>query len=160
VPQTPKRAGREPQPESKFPSQVLAANVASLRALRGIRQEELAERMRLLRHGWSRATVSEVERGDRNVTVDELGSLAIALNAPLTELLDPDRQNVALDVGFPVPIPVGRASAWVRGLLRIGRGVGEESDKYVIEETLDQLEPGPRVMEFLRMRATRNEEES
>jgi hypothetical protein len=60
VPQTPKRAGREPHPESKFPSQVLAANVVSLRALRGIRQEELAERMRLLRHGWSRATVSEL----------------------------------------------------------------------------------------------------
>jgi transcriptional regulator with XRE-family HTH domain len=158
VPQTPKRAGRQPHPEARFPSQVLAANVASLRALRGLRQDELAKRMRDLRHGWSRATVSEIERGDRNVTVDELCSLAVALNAPLSDLLDPDRQGVHLDLGLPGPVQRGRASAWVRGLLRIGRGIGEESDKYVFEEALDDLDAGAKFMEWLAMRATREGE--
>jgi transcriptional regulator with XRE-family HTH domain len=120
VPKTPKRAGREPHPEARFPSQVLAANIASFRAGRGIGQDELADRMRRLRHGWSRATLSEVERGDRNVTVDELGSLTVALGASLSELLDPERVGVNLDLGMP-GWPVRRilASAWARGLLRI-----------------------------------------
>jgi len=56
-------------------------------------QEDLAEQMCHLRHARTRATVSEVERGDRNVTVDELGSLTVALGALLSELLDPERQG-------------------------------------------------------------------
>lgn len=149
MPKTPKRAGREPHPEAKFPSQVLAANVASFRALRGIGQEELADRMRHLRNGWSRATVSEVERGDRNVTVDELGSLTVALGAQLSELLDPERLGVNLDLGMTGPVRRILASAWARGLLRIT----VEGDKYVFEQTVEHLEPTTRLFEQLSMSA-------
>jgi transcriptional regulator with XRE-family HTH domain len=153
MPKTPKRAGRTPHPEGRFPSQVVAANIRSLRALRGLNQETLAEKMQHLKHGWSRATVSEVERGDRNVTVDELASLAVVLNVGPGELLDPDRQGVHLDLGMTGPVRRNLASAWARGLLRITI----EGDKYVFERTLDHLSDVDRGFESLRMMAREQE---
>jgi transcriptional regulator with XRE-family HTH domain len=71
-----------------YPSQVLARNLGALRRLRGYRQELVAERMNYLGHPWTRQTISEVERGKRNVTVDELFSLALALHITVDRLLD------------------------------------------------------------------------
>jgi transcriptional regulator with XRE-family HTH domain len=142
VPKTPKRAGRAPHPEAKFPSQVVAANIKSLRALRDdMSQEELADRMRHLRFPWSRATVSEIERGDRNLTVDEFASLAIALNAKPTELLDPERQGVAMDFGMTGPLNRINAIAWARGGMRVGVVVDEQGQwQYAFERTSNLLE--------------------
>lgn len=72
--------------------------------MRGLKQEDLAARMRHLRHDWSRATVSEVERSGRNVTVDELASLAIILGVAPGEPLDPEGLGVALDLGMTGPL--------------------------------------------------------
>jgi transcriptional regulator with XRE-family HTH domain len=127
----------------------VAANVRSLRSLRNLSQEDLAAAMRHLRHGWSRATVSEVERGDRNITVDELAGLAIVLNVAPGELLDPERQGVHLDLGMTGPVRRNLASAWARGLLRIT----VQDNKYVFEQTLEHLESSDRVFEWLKMQA-------
>lgn len=70
------------------PSQILARNVGALRRLRGWRQELVAERMSFLGHSWVQQTVSEVEQGRRNVTVDELLSLALVLVITVDRLLD------------------------------------------------------------------------
>lgn len=40
--------------------------------------------------GLSRTYVSEVERGERNVSIDNMGALAEALGVPLKHLVDPD----------------------------------------------------------------------
>src|SRR5262245_27243130 len=45
--------------------------------------------MGALGHAWSRQTTSDVERGIRKVTVDELLSLALVLEEPIGELLNP-----------------------------------------------------------------------
>lgn len=45
--------------------------------------------MRVYGHRWRRATVSEVERARRNVTVPELLALVMILGVSVQELLDP-----------------------------------------------------------------------
>jgi transcriptional regulator with XRE-family HTH domain len=82
------RAGVEPPKGALVPSQILARNVGALRRLRGYRQEFIAKRIMYLGHSWSRQTVGEIEQGRRNVTVDELFSLALALHITIDRLLD------------------------------------------------------------------------
>jgi transcriptional regulator with XRE-family HTH domain len=120
VPITPKRAGRTARPGSRFLSDALAANVRDLRSLRRFSQDDLAERMRAVGHEWSRATVSTVERGQRNVTVDELATLALVLGVTFGDLLDPTgadrRGREGLDYAPGVePLPALTGSGWAHG---------------------------------------------
>jgi len=75
----------------KKPSKSLSAreifckNLRLVRRLKDISQEELAFRAEL-----SRTYVSEVERGSRNISIDNMGLLAQALDVPLRELVDPE----------------------------------------------------------------------
>lgn len=68
---------------------VFAANLRLARRLRDVSQEALA-----LDAGLSRTYVSEVERGARNVSIDNMGLLAEALQIPLRDLVDPERFKV------------------------------------------------------------------
>lgn len=52
-------------------------------------QSDLAERLEFLGHDWSRQTVSDIERSHRNVTLDELFALSMALEVATGQLLDP-----------------------------------------------------------------------
>jgi transcriptional regulator with XRE-family HTH domain len=72
----------------KTVKEAIADNVRAFRQLRGMDQAELARRMYSLSMSWSRVTVSEVERGQRNVTVAELLKLALALRTTMEQLLD------------------------------------------------------------------------
>lgn len=105
---TPSRAGRRPKKGSRFVSDVLAENIRVLRAMRGLSQAELAERMKFLKNEWSRQTVSQVEGGDRLTSVNELLALAIALETSVPRLMDPrpfdDRPAQHLDVGALQPL--------------------------------------------------------
>jgi transcriptional regulator with XRE-family HTH domain len=75
----------------------VAGNVRAYRHLRGMDQADLARRMYSLgMFPWSRVTVSEVERGQRNVTVAELLGLTLALTTTIEQLLDtrgPERKQ-------------------------------------------------------------------
>lgn len=93
---TPDRAGIEPPEGALFPSQILARNLGGVRRLRGWRQELVAERMNFLGHPWTRQTVGEVEQGRRNVTVDELLSLALVFAITVDRLLDARIERAAL----------------------------------------------------------------
>jgi transcriptional regulator with XRE-family HTH domain len=93
---TPDRAGLELPEGALFPSQILARNLGAVRRLRGWRQEFVAERMNFLGHPWTPATVSEAERGRRNVTTDELFSLALVFGLTLARLLDARIERAAL----------------------------------------------------------------
>jgi transcriptional regulator with XRE-family HTH domain len=86
---TPARAGEQPPKDAKFASQVLAGNLRAYRLLRQFEQVKVAERMNSLGHRWFATTVSEVERGRRNVSVDELLGLCLVLGATIEQLLDP-----------------------------------------------------------------------
>lgn len=111
MPATPKRRGREAKPGSVFIADVLAGNVRSVRQRKQLKQGDLAERMNVLGHSnWSRATVSEVERGGRTVSFPEFVALAIALGASPAELMWPDRQmwrdRQRIDLGIDQAEPV------------------------------------------------------
>jgi transcriptional regulator with XRE-family HTH domain len=116
---TPGRAGREPLPGSRFLSDAIAEKVRSYRLLRRLKQDDVAEEMRKLRHPWTQATVSQVERGQRNLTVDELVGLSIVFGLSLNELLDPvpvgGGPPPALDIGLPVPLPPDIVRRWSTG---------------------------------------------
>lgn len=65
--------------------EVFARNVRKLRRLQELSQEGLA-----LQAGLSRTYVSQIERGERSVSIDNMGALADALGVPLKELVDPE----------------------------------------------------------------------
>lgn len=67
---------------------VFGENLRRARRLKEVTQEELA-----LRADLSRTYVSEVERGGRNVSIDNMDLLAQALNVPLRDLVDPTLFN-------------------------------------------------------------------
>ena len=68
-----------------YPKQVLARNVRRLRISTGLSQEELAARA-----GLHRTYVSSVERGLRNVSLENIFALARALGCEPRALVDAD----------------------------------------------------------------------
>lgn len=64
--------------------EIFGLNVRRARRLKEISQEELAFQADI-----SRTYLSEVERGERNISVDNMESLSIALEITLPELLNP-----------------------------------------------------------------------
>lgn len=63
---------------------LVGRNVRAARSLRGMTQEELAERS-----GFSQQYISDLERGRRNPTILSLYELAQALEVTPVELLQP-----------------------------------------------------------------------
>ena len=64
------------------PNDLLARNLRALRLARGWSQEKMAERC-----GLHRTYVGAIERGERNVTLETLNALALALGVPAAELI-------------------------------------------------------------------------
>ena len=69
-------------------AETVASNVRAYRQLRGMDQGVLAGRLRDVGIAWRQVTVSEVERNQRSVTVQELLALAFALGTTILQLLD------------------------------------------------------------------------
>jgi len=65
--------------------EIFARNVRRYRRWKEISQEALA-----LNAGLSRTYIGEIERCERAVSIDIMGQIAIALQVPLRELVDPD----------------------------------------------------------------------
>ncbi|MFZ3116774.1 MAG: helix-turn-helix transcriptional regulator [Variovorax sp.] len=66
--------------------EVFASNLRRARRQKDVSQEQLG-----FDAGLSRAYVSSVERAVRNVSIDNMGRLAEALQVPLSDLVTPDR---------------------------------------------------------------------
>lgn len=73
------------QPPPVPARKVFASNVRKARRLADISQEELAHRCEM-----SRTYLSEIERELRNVSIDNMDRIAVALNRPLRDLVDPE----------------------------------------------------------------------
>lgn len=113
----PARKGKRQAHEGALlPGQVLAANIRAARGLLNLSQQDLAERMSAMGHTWSRPTVSEVERGARAVSVDELFGLSHALRVDISLLLSPPQApEIEVDTGLPDLLPT-----WaVRGMFNL-----------------------------------------
>jgi transcriptional regulator with XRE-family HTH domain len=124
---TPKRDLLEAHTGSLFPTDVVARNLRAYRRAQELSQEDVGRRMSICGHDWSAGIVGFVERGDRNVTVDELVALAVVLGRPLPALLDPTVDPTGLEgrlelgLDFPghdiasAPLPAQVAAQFVRG---------------------------------------------
>lgn len=111
------RAQRQPRPGSRFLSQVFGDNLRAVRARQDLLQDDIAERMVQLGHeGWSRATVSNVERARRVVSLDEFLSLCLIVGAKTVDMLDP--HDTPVDHGAEEPMWADSARAWLRGDMR------------------------------------------
>jgi transcriptional regulator with XRE-family HTH domain len=69
------------------PKKLFAANVRRLRVSAGLSQEALAERAEL-----HRTYVSSIERGERNISLQNIFRLAEALGVDPRELLAPEKK--------------------------------------------------------------------
>lgn len=63
--------------------EILARNIRSLRAMRGWSQEALA-----LEAGLHRTFVAHVERGARNISLNNIERIALAFKVPLSRLFE------------------------------------------------------------------------
>ena len=66
------------------PKEIFGHNVRRIRAEAGLSQEELAYRAKL-----HRTYISSIERGQRNVSVENIFAIADALKVPPGDLLKP-----------------------------------------------------------------------
>lgn len=78
------RAYSSPQIDPLLLQHIFAANVRLLRRARGMSQEELADRASL-----DRTYISSIERRLRNISIQNIQRLAVALQVDPRELLDP-----------------------------------------------------------------------
>ncbi len=121
-------------------SEALAENLRDYRLLRHVTQSDLSARMSTLGHNWGRSTVSAVEGNGRNVTVDELGGLAISLGTSIGQLLDPTGPDhsrmLSLNAGLPGPRGLLRpdlAHLWSISRIVVSLGEGEEAPLTISE---------------------------
>lgn len=67
---------------------IFAQKLRQIRQMRGLSQEGLADLS-----GLHRTYVGSVERGERNISIDNMERLAIALEVDITELLKEDLEH-------------------------------------------------------------------
>lgn len=67
------------------PKEIFGHNVRRFRTQAGLSQEELGYRAKL-----HRTYISSIERGERNVSVENIFAIADALKVPPGDLLDPN----------------------------------------------------------------------
>ena len=106
TPQTKKmqKSAQEPQLPPLSARDVLAANVVHLRAGLGYSQEDLA-----FEAGLHRTFIAHVERRARNISLDNVERLAIALRVQVHELLMPmDKQGMRSTAMMQKPSRVGK----------------------------------------------------
>ncbi|MFC4127468.1 helix-turn-helix domain-containing protein [Nocardia rhizosphaerae] len=83
------------------PQAVIAASLRRERARAGLSLTEVANRA-----GIAKSTLSQLESGTGNPSLETLWALCVALEMPFSRLLDPPRPNVQViraDEGAPVP---------------------------------------------------------
>lgn len=77
-------------PEKSKARQILSQKLRMLRLEQGLSQEQLASMA-----GLHRTYVGSVERGERNISIDNIEKLANALGCNITKLLEKDNDENA-----------------------------------------------------------------
>jgi transcriptional regulator with XRE-family HTH domain len=89
-------------------SDVIVRNIKSLRARRGLDQDDVVKAMREMGFAnWHRQTMSKIELGQRRITLEELLGLVLAFDTSWGSLLFPaagELRLVSLPNGKPVSL--------------------------------------------------------
>lgn len=80
-------SGRPPIPAGAT-ARAVATNIAAARKARGLSSNVLSELLKTLGRPIAASAVTKIERGERQVTVDDLTALATALAVSPADLLD------------------------------------------------------------------------
>jgi transcriptional regulator with XRE-family HTH domain len=113
----------------------VADNVRRFRNSHRLTVYELADRLKTGGHAIAASAISKIERGERQVTVDDLMALAIALDVPPISLLLPENVRGGVELtGIGAVYPGAkttagrRAWAWAQGRepLRYPSGIDEQ----------------------------------
>jgi transcriptional regulator with XRE-family HTH domain len=110
----------------------IAENVRRLREQQGLSQGELARRS-----GVSKGSISQLEAGNSNPTVETVWALAHALGRPFSDLTVELRRA-------PVEVMRARDGEWIEGAVISSRLLHRVTDGPVIETYDVRLHPGER----------------
>lgn len=83
--------GAEPAAQAKAPLEVIAASLRRERHRSGLSLTEVARRA-----GIAKSTLSQLESGAGNPSLETLWAICVALDAPFSRLLDPPRPPILL----------------------------------------------------------------
>jgi transcriptional regulator with XRE-family HTH domain len=110
--------------EALNPEQVVARELRSWRERRGLTAQQLSDR--IAQHGGklSRQAISKIENEDRRVTLDELSSVAMALDVPPVLLTLPLGRDPMVQLAPNYTVPTWDAVKWWIG--EIGREGGDD----------------------------------
>lgn len=106
--------------ENQAPSyrQVLSDNIAAERGRRHLTQTALARLMAGCGFTtWARQTVTDIERGGRRVTVEEMLGLAVVLRVPVGRLLYPPDGTPEVTLPGGQVLPAATLDAWKAAML-------------------------------------------
>lgn len=103
-------------PADRLLAERLATTIKGQRVVRNLKQSDLADRMQTLGYQWTQSTVSDIERGERDVTATELVALALVLRNTVGSLLDPYYADgdTELIYGDLEPLDAQEVGAWLR----------------------------------------------
>jgi len=131
----------------RFPIEVVAAALRRERGRSGLSITEIARRA-----GVAKSTLSQLESGNGNPSLETMWALSIALEVPFARLLDPPRPRVEV-VRAGEGVAVASAQADYRAVLLSACPPGARRDVYRIEAepgTSRDSEPHmPGVMEYV-----------
>ncbi|MBO0839217.1 MAG: helix-turn-helix transcriptional regulator [Sciscionella sp.] len=123
--------------ESSAPLKVIAAALRKERTAAGVSLTELAKRA-----GIAKSTLSQLESGGGNPSVETLWALAVALNVPFSRLVDPPKSTVRILRAGEGPAVHSEQTNFV-GTLLSSCPPNARRDVYLI-----RIEPGaPRIAE-------------
>jgi transcriptional regulator with XRE-family HTH domain len=98
------------------PAQMVAANLAALRKLRGYTTRSLSARLNQLGHRIDPSGITKIEHGRRAVDVGDLVALAVALCvSPDRVLFGPRADDVTVHLTPTVAVTRDQAWAWAAG---------------------------------------------
>lgn len=110
---------RRPRPAAQYgpTARTVAGNVRRIRELRGKTIYELAGQLKQMGRAIAPSAVAKIERAERQVTVDDLVALAIALGVSPSALMLPqnDAPTVHVEVTGAGAIDAERAWDWMDG---------------------------------------------
>lgn len=151
---------RRPRPAAQYgpTARTVAGNVRRVRELRGKTIYELAAELKQLGRPIAPSAVAKIERGERQVTVDDLAALSIALGVSPSALMLPqvDDPKARIEVTGAGTVPADIAWDWLDGQRAMFAPFAQDQTAAMLDYLLVSRPPRrrERLVDSLRSRPT------